>query len=273
MFLHPLDHQYRFNVGYFCILANIYHPINILSFFRSLVWHTHTQKRLILSKWLPSSRFFRQKQFLCKQQEQLLSFLWFYLDCVQSNNKRFRFYFFRSFIFIPDTPKSARCCSISNKMPLFKRMMECKCVRCVNDVRTSHTRTHTQAHVNGKLEEKFYASTEQHKPEKNKENRFASGERGRKNYVIFLSSVGLAMEYYLSFLYVFPKECECFCCADIFALDRIHAASATVQKKSHSNENSIDHKRKRWNRLEISFLILEKLPSHKLVCAEVEEEE
>lgn len=45
------------------------------------------------------------------------------------------------------------------------------------------THAHIQTHVNGKLEEKFYASTER-EPEKNKENRFAHGKCGRKNYVM-----------------------------------------------------------------------------------------
>lgn len=135
-------------------------------------------------------------------------------------------------------------------------MMECKCVRCVNDVRTSHTRMQTE---NLKKNSMHQLSISQ---EKNKENRFASAkveekttwwkERWTRIGALFIVSVRFSKEW----------EWECFCRhSSTFELDRkFHAASATVREKTIQTQTTLIQK---MELVKISFLILEKLPQHK----------
>lgn len=110
-------------------------------------------------------------------------------------------------------------------------------------------------HANGKLEEKFHASTE-HKPEKNKENRFASA-RGRREKTTWWKERWTRISHssiIYRFCTFFPKEWECFCCVDIRRLSNWIANSccfcfssrkknsqtkATLIKKMEIVENSI----------------------------------
>ena len=169
------------------------------SWFLSVI---HTNDRF--SKRLPS-RCFLQKQFLFKQQEQLLNFLWFYLDCVQSNNKRFLLPLILSSLLFHHRPRS-----ISNKMPLFKRMMECECVSFVNDVRTSRTHTHINTWKRKIYEnlEKSNAATK-HKPAKIK--KIDSLFEKKKKYVKDRKTIRLSLVLFIGFVR-FCEEWECFCC-------------------------------------------------------------
>lgn len=104
------------------------------------------------------------------------------------------------------------------------------------------------------------------KPEKNKANRFASGKKSRRKKIRDRKSIGLALVYYLSFLYVFLKNERtriCFCCANIRRLSHWIGLPCCVcnstGEENQPNRNNIDQKQVESGK--ISFLILRKWPA------------